>query len=125
MDTILIYTTTLGKCQEQQFQTANGKPGGVNGTIGDINTGMVRARLAKTGPANYSECFDGLRDLGILDDDLVKRLIPMARFRNSLVHHYRDIDPHQVLDYAQNNWGDFEDYSQAILRYLTSKSPSN
>jgi uncharacterized protein YutE (UPF0331/DUF86 family) len=83
------------------------------------------ARLAKTAPASYSECFEGLQRLGILDDDLVKRLIPMARFRNFLVHRYWDIDPDRVLAYARNNLGDFEDYSQAIIRYLTSKSSSN
>lgn len=83
------------------------------------------ARLAKSAPASYSECFEGLQNLGVLDDDLVKRLIPMARFRNFLVHRYWDIDPHQVLAYARTNLGDFEDYNKAIIRYLTSKNTSN
>ncbi|MGD8753870.1 MAG: DUF86 domain-containing protein, partial [Anaerolineales bacterium] len=73
------------------------------------------ARLAKAAPASYSECFERLRDLGILEDDMVARLIPMARFRNFLVHRYWDIDPDQVLIYARNNLGDFEDYSGAII----------
>ena len=77
------------------------------------------ARLAKTAPASYNECFERLRDLGILDDDIVARLIPMARFRNFLVHGYWDIDPDRVLIYARNNLGDFEDYNKAIIGYLT------
>ena len=78
------------------------------------------ARIAKTAPASYNECFERLRDLGILDDDIVARLIPMARFRNFLVHRYWDIDPNRVLIYARNNLGDFEDYSKAIIRFLTN-----
>lgn len=80
------------------------------------------ARLTKTAPASYVECFEGLQDLGILDDDMARRLLPMARFRNFLVHRYWDVDPAQVLIYARNNLGDFQDYSEAIISYLVSKT---
>jgi uncharacterized protein YutE (UPF0331/DUF86 family) len=76
------------------------------------------AKTAHQAPGSYAECFDGLRDLGHLDDDLAGRLIRMARFRNILVHRYWEIDSHQILRYARENLGDFDAYLQAVGKII-------
>jgi uncharacterized protein YutE (UPF0331/DUF86 family) len=80
------------------------------------------ARLAKKAPANYGECFEGLRELGILDEALTRRLIGMARFRNILVHRYGDVDPQRVLRYARENLGDFEAYNEQIAQFIARQA---
>jgi len=68
------------------------------------------AKTASKAPASYSECFEGLRELGILDEPLTDRLIQMVHFRNILVHRYWQVEPEWVLHYARENLGDFEDF---------------
>ncbi len=85
------------------------------------------AHTARTAPATYAECFDGLVSIGLIDAPLRDRLAGMVRFRNLLVHRYWEIDPHRVLGYARNNLGDFEDYLAAIGEWLAedlSRSPA-
>jgi len=68
----------------------------------------ILAKTARAAPASYAECFEGLRELEIVDDDLAGRLVRMARFRNLLVHRYWEIDEARVLRFARENLGDFE-----------------
>lgn len=74
----------------------------------------ILAKKAGEAPSSYAECFAGMRDLKLLDDDLATRLVRMARFRNLLVHRYWEIDPAQVLRFARENLGDFTAYLQAV-----------
>lgn len=79
------------------------------------------AKIARQAPASYSECFESLHELDILDDALVNRLIRMARFRNILVHRYWQIEPDLVLRYARENLEDFELFLQHIGRFVGSE----
>jgi uncharacterized protein YutE (UPF0331/DUF86 family) len=72
------------------------------------------AKTARRAPTSYAECFEGLRAVHKLDDELATRLVRMARFRNLLVHRYWDVDPKQVLQYARENLGDFEAYLRVV-----------
>lgn len=74
----------------------------------------ILAKTARRAPINYAECFEGLRTLHGVDDELVSRLIRMARFRNMLVHRYWQVDSGQVLRFARENVSDFETYLQAV-----------
>ncbi len=74
----------------------------------------ILAKTARRAPISYSECFEGLRRVHKLDDQLTAKLVQMARFRNLLVHRYWDVDASQVLDYARHHLGDFEAYLTAI-----------
>lgn len=74
----------------------------------------ILAKTARKAPASHAECFEGLRDLGIMDDELASRLVRMVRFRNLLVHRYWEVDPVRVLGYARENLGDFEAFLVAI-----------
>lgn len=74
----------------------------------------ILARTARRAPVSYAECFAGLRAVYNVDDELVARLIQMARFRNLLVHRYWEFDPKQVLRFARESLGDFEAYLRVI-----------
>lgn len=78
----------------------------------------LMAKTASKAPASYSECFEGLRELGILDEPLTDRLIQMVRFRNILVHRYWQIEPERVLRYARENLEDFEDFLRGVGQYV-------
>ena len=81
----------------------------------------ILARLAKRAPASYAECFDGLRELDIVDDGLAGRLVQMARFRNLLVHRYWEVEPERILRYGRENLGDFEEYLAAVGRLIAEE----
>jgi len=74
----------------------------------------ILAKTASQAPVSYGECFEGLRLVHRLDDQLTARLVQMARFRNLLVHRYWDVDPGRVLTYARESQADFEVYLKAI-----------
>jgi uncharacterized protein YutE (UPF0331/DUF86 family) len=78
----------------------------------------ILARLARRAPASYAECFEGLRELDVVDDELSGSLVQMARFRNLLVHRYWEIEPDQVLRYARENLGDFETFLASVSRLI-------
>lgn len=70
-------------------------------------------------PNDYREVFGILREAGIIDGDLGRRLEEMASFRNRLVHGYLDLDPNRVYDLAKHELGDIEAFVAAIVtRYI-------
>ncbi len=79
------------------------------------------AKTARRSPASYGECFEGLREAGIIDDTLAGRLIQMARFRNILVHRYWQVQPERVLRYARENLGDFEAFLRSVGQFVGGK----
>jgi len=81
----------------------------------------ILARTARKAPSSYSDCFEGLAGLGILDRDLTGRLIRAARFRNLLIHRYWEIDPRRVLSYARENLGDLEEFLSQLERWLSQQ----
>ena len=76
------------------------------------------AKFAHRAPASYTECFEAMRELKMLDEDLAARLVRMARFRNLLVHQYREVDLAKVLGFARENLGDFETFLESISSFL-------
>lgn len=79
----------------------------------------ILAKTAHKASASYAECFEGLRDLGIVDDELASSLVRMVRFRNLLVHRYWEVDPVRVVGYARENLGDFEAFLAAIENFVS------
>jgi uncharacterized protein YutE (UPF0331/DUF86 family) len=78
----------------------------------------ISAKKLFKAPSSFSECFDILHKSKIIDEDLSSRLRKMARFRNILVHRYWEIQNQQILGYARNNLGDFEQFLKSIAKYL-------
>lgn len=88
----------------------------------------VIAREGLRRPGDYRDVFAVLREAGILEADLGRRLEEMASFRNRLVHGYLDIDPNRVYEIARNELGDVEAFVATVVRrYLrdaTTAPPS-
>lgn len=60
-----------------------------------------------------------LREAGIIDGDLSRRLEDMASFRNRLIHAYLDVEPSRVYEIARHELHDVEAFVAAIVtRYL-------
>ena len=78
----------------------------------------ILAKTARKAPSSHAECFEGLRDLGMVDDELASRLVKMVRFRNLLVHRYWEVDPVRVLSYAREDLGDFEAFLAAVEGFV-------
>ena len=73
-------------------------------------------------PQDYAEVIKLMGQKGGFEEDLVKRLIEMVKFRNMLVHLYWKIEDERLYDYMKNNLDDFEEFRDAVRRYLKSGS---
>ncbi len=78
----------------------------------------LAARIPTRTPDSMSECFEGLRDAGLYDNDLCTSLCRMARFRNLLVHRYWKIDLETVHKFLNEHLSDLEDYLKAVQDYV-------
>ena len=73
-------------------------------------------------PQDYSDVIKLMSQEGVLEQDLVGRLIEMVKFRNMLVHLYWKIENDRLYQYLKENLGDFEAFKEAIRRYLKKSS---
>lgn len=73
-------------------------------------------------PQDYAEVIKLMGQKGEFAEDLVKRLIEMVKFRNMLVHLYWKIEDDQLCDYVKKNLDEFEEFRDAVRRYLKSGS---
>ncbi|MBC7095441.1 MAG: DUF86 domain-containing protein [Thermococcus sp.] len=71
-------------------------------------------------PKDYADSFKVLVENNIIDEDLGKRLMLMARFRNRLVHIYWDVDDKMVYHYIKENIVDIEEFLKKIREILLS-----
>jgi uncharacterized protein YutE (UPF0331/DUF86 family) len=78
----------------------------------------VSARHLRRVPEDYAGCFAGLADAGLVPAELSSRLQQMARFRNLLVHVYREIDYGRVFDAIETDLDDLKRFSQAVAALL-------
>lgn len=69
-------------------------------------------------PATYAEVFRTLGTAGVLPREFARRLEPMARMRNRLVHLYDDVDPDAVHAILHEHLGDFDEFARAVVGYL-------
>jgi uncharacterized protein YutE (UPF0331/DUF86 family) len=75
----------------------------------------VISRRGLRRPGDYRDVFTVLREAGIIDAELARRLESMAGFRNRLVHGYLDVDPERVYDMARTELNDIEGFVAAIV----------
>ena len=69
-------------------------------------------------PKDYADSFRVLNEGGIINDDLTRRLILMARFRNRLVHIYWEVDDEFIYEILRNNLSDIEEFMNSISKAL-------
>ena len=73
-------------------------------------------------PQDYSDVIKLMSQQGVLEEDLVGRLLEMVKFRNMLVHLYWKIENDRLYKYLKENLGDFEAFKEAIRKYLQESS---
>jgi uncharacterized protein YutE (UPF0331/DUF86 family) len=83
----------------------------------DISNHLVADRQLRL-PADSRELFSLLATHKILPAPLAKRLVPMAGFRNILVHEYLEIDRRRVYRALKDDLADFEKFIKAVSRLL-------
>lgn len=83
----------------------------------DVSNHIV-ADLGANLPADNKELFELLAKRKIVPGRLARKLVPMAGFRNLLVHEYMEIDRHRVYASLENDLGDFEAFIKAVSKLL-------
>jgi uncharacterized protein YutE (UPF0331/DUF86 family) len=73
-------------------------------------------------PQDYSDVIKLMGQQGVLEGDLVGRLLEMVKFRNMLVHIYWKIENDRLYKYLKENLNDFEAFKEAIRKYLKKGS---
>ena len=72
-------------------------------------------------PQDYSDMIRLMGEKGQFQENLVKQLIEMVKFRNLLVHLYWEVENEKLYEYLKNNLGDFEAFKSAIRNYLKNR----
>lgn len=85
----------------------------------------ILAKEHRTAVSGYGETLAKAASVGILDDDLYKRLAPFLRFRNLLVHGYWKMDDDLLLRNLRDGISDLRDFAGLIGRRLTSPPAAN
>ena len=75
-------------------------------------------------PKEYADTFRILSQKNILNDDLLKNLVLMTKFRNRIVHLYWEIDDKVVYQIMQNNLNDFIEFKRKIKEYIKQVNTS-
>jgi len=83
----------------------------------DIGNHILASRTVKR-PDNYKDIFIKLGEEGIVPKEFANKIIPMAKFRNRLVHIYWEVEVEEIHRILQEELGDLETYCLYILRYL-------
>lgn len=86
----------------------------------DIGQHLIAA-LGLERPASYKDTFLILGKEGILTSAFAQRIVPMARFRNRLVHLYWEVDLHEIYKIIQEDLDDLREFARQILKYLAGK----
>ena len=70
-------------------------------------------------PGDYRDVFAVLREAGVIQAELGRRLEDMASFRNRLVDGYLDVEPERVYEMARTELADIEAFVAGIVtRYV-------
>lgn len=72
------------------------------------------AKKFNKGVSAFGECFEVMEKEGVLEKNLADKLRKMAKFRNKLIHRYWEIEDKNILEYAREDMGDFEEFIKAV-----------
>jgi uncharacterized protein YutE (UPF0331/DUF86 family) len=126
--------TYLAKIAELKFESFSSDPDKTRSTryalqvcieaCLDIGQHII-AGLGLGRPANYKDVFTTLSNKDILSADFAKKIIPMARFRNRLVHLYWEVDNEKMYEIIQNDLGDFAEFTKQITDFTDEYEKTN
>ena len=75
-----------------------------------------------TSPEDQADILRILASEGILPQELAERILPMAGFRNILVHEYLRLDHIKVFETLTRGLDDLEEFARHIQSWLDRKS---
>ena len=78
----------------------------------------ITTRAFNKAPEGYADCFFVLGEVGVIHADLAQRLSEMARFRNMLVHIYREIDDKRLYIIITKDFDDVELFLSEIGDFI-------
>lgn len=78
----------------------------------------LAARVARTAPTSYADCFRILAENQIISDKLAHKLTSMAKFRNLLVHQYGKIDNVIIYQIISSDTIDLQNYISELKFFL-------
>jgi uncharacterized protein YutE (UPF0331/DUF86 family) len=84
----------------------------------DVSNHIIASERFRA-PKSYAETFEILVEKGVIGKDFMPTLRQMVQFRNRLVHLYWEVDSEVIYDILQKNLGDFEIFTNQILKYLS------
>ncbi len=82
----------------------------------------VAAKKLQKGVESPAECFELLGQQKLISEEVSRSLQKMARFRNTLIHRYWDVDEKRVYQYAKHDLKDFDAFLEAISRIAVEES---
>lgn len=69
-------------------------------------------------PDDYADTFQVLGEQGVFDKEFLRSLKDMVRFRNRLIHLYREVDDEQVYEILQTRLDDFKTFLDRTAAFL-------
>jgi len=86
----------------------------------------ILSRIPGGEATQYGEIAKKLGELGIIDSAFAEeKLLPMAKYRNRLVHFYAEITSPELYEILQHNLGDFDVFLIAIKNVLENPTKYN
>ena len=73
-------------------------------------------------PESYAETFKVLAEANVIEEELSKRLMKMAKFRNRLVHIYWKVDDEVVYSIIKEDIKDVKEFLASYTEFLSKQS---
>lgn len=89
--------------------------------IFDIGRHILAAKGAVELAQEYKSIAQGLRNFSIIDDNLGKKLIQMAGYRNRMVHLYNLINDEELYYIINNDLADIRSFVTQINKFLQAE----
>lgn len=90
----------------------------------DIGTHIL-SEIFQVKVSEYKEAIQKLGEAGVVPKEFAKEHIPMAKFRNLLVHEYGDIDIVKVYEYLQKAPDIFRQFAKYYVEFLEKELVMN
>lgn len=82
-----------------------------------VNSHVVAASGSPL-PPDYRSSFGAAAQVGLISEELARRVSPSAGLRNLLTHRYGDVDHQRVADAVPTAVDDYTDYLAQVSRWL-------
>lgn len=69
-------------------------------------------------PEDYADTFRVMGEIGFFNEELLEKLVKMAKFRNRLVHIYWEVDDKVIYEILKDNFRDIEEFLEAFMKAL-------